>query len=148
MRKKGVIVRKMKNVIKIAILDDVHVAVITNKKCKEVFFAENYFKNVDDFSDCWRIKGMAGRTENYAGETFFVIFLRDKSFGVVVHECVHMVHHIFDFKGIDSSSNNSEMMAYLTEYMVNQVCKILKREKREKREKKNKKPVDDKSRSK
>lgn len=56
---------------------------------------------------------------------YIIIGLRDKSRRVVIHECVHAAHHIMDFRGIPISMDNTEIQAYLVDFLCERIFKHL-----------------------
>ena len=52
---------------------------------------------------------------------FYIIWLeKGKDFYSLVHECIHLVKHIFVNRGIKFDANNDEQIAYYHEYWVKQ----------------------------
>ena len=43
----------------------------------------------------------------------------------VVHECVHLMHLLFDFYGIKDDRDNTETVAYFTEWLFHEINKIV-----------------------
>ena len=75
----------------------------------------------DEFED---INGLA--LQLWMGSfPYYFIFVNDVTRRVIVHECTHMVHTICESKGIPLSNDNTETIAYMTDYLVEQVYQCL-----------------------
>jgi len=46
--------------------------------------------------------------------------------GIITHECVHLINHIFSYHGVELDVNNDEHQAYFMAWAVNQVFDLLK----------------------
>lgn len=46
--------------------------------------------------------------------------------GTIAHECLHITHYMFDIMGYESDQENDEFQAYLLDYLVEEVHKVLK----------------------
>ena len=59
-------------------------------------------------------------------KVLYVVFDKSKiTPSLIVHETVHLVNKIFEFKGIELDVKNDEPQAYLTEYIFNKLTKIV-----------------------
>lgn len=105
-------------------LDELEILVISNKKdlkklIKKNTWQENYI--LDYLND----NGGSYVIYDKNGVPYHVLYFNVKITRVIVHECVHKIHQIFDLKGIPLSLDNSEICAYFTDYLVDKVRMIL-----------------------
>lgn len=55
-------------------------------------------------------------------DSFVGIFLKKNvKQGIIAHECIHAAWHILDSVDIKVTVNNHEVLAYLTEFLVNKI---------------------------
>lgn len=118
--------RKPEHVVVFDFLAGLEVLLVTNKKCFKHFTENNNFPDDYDLSNTWLDNGRSCVMETKQGVCFFVLFLRDHSTRVIIHECVHMIHQICDEKGIPLTVDNSETIAYMTDFLTCKVLSILK----------------------
>lgn len=61
---------------------------------------------------------------------FNILYFNPKYFSasVLVHECVHSIHFMMQSRGIPVSMDNTEVMAYGTEYLFNECIKRIGKE--------------------
>jgi len=57
------------------------------------------------------------------GSIYFVMAMRSKDTQILIHEVVHLVHFIFDHLGIPVTVENSEIIAYTTDYIYGKLAK-------------------------
>lgn len=63
---------------------------------------------------------------NHPTDGIYVVFDKDiLSTSMVVHELVHIINEIYINCGIKLSRTNDEHQAYLTQFIYEEVCKIL-----------------------
>ena len=121
--------RKPKRVITIGWLNDIHVAVICKRKCFDFFLKNNpgvCELGIDDMFSDGAVNGCSLRwTDSESGLACFALVFANASRRVIVHECVHMVHQVFEFQGIPVCAENSETIAYMTDWIVEEVYKTL-----------------------
>lgn len=55
------------------------------------------------------------------GVPFFIMFLPCYDVRIVVHECTHMAHMLLDIHGIPLGMENTETIAYMTDYLCERV---------------------------
>lgn len=114
-------IRKNKTVTVEAL--NTYVIIIDNEKCLNVLrqnkFEEDYLKGA------WSCNGHS-MVLTHDGSIYYVIVIKKKERRVVVHECVHMAHQICFHKGIPVDIDNSEIIAYLVDFLVEEVLKITK----------------------
>lgn len=70
--------------------------------------------------------GMAGALFTEAGDSFWFIYLQDRSTRTLCHESLHIAYMMLDVLGIKHDISNHEVMAYLQEDIFAQSCKVLK----------------------
>lgn len=108
-------------------LNNLEITVIVDRKhLKKVIKANKIKKellSLDDWDDPW-VNGLALVLE-IKGYKYFVIMLKDTSDRVLVHESVHMVHYICDEKMIPLVVENSETIAYMTDYLYRKLKDIV-----------------------
>jgi len=63
------------------------------------------------------VGGMASIVQGKDGHPCFTLFLPSSKRRIVIHECVHMVHMIFDSLGIPLTESNTETIAYMTDHL-------------------------------
>ena len=55
-----------------------------------------------------------------------IICINNTSIGVICHESVHLAHYVMNYIGISISLDNTEVEAYLVEFILEAVLKVLK----------------------
>lgn len=81
------------------------------------------------------VKGIDGLVwpleEAESGATFcaFYIDKQRANAGIVLHECVHIVHEALEDRGVPISHENTEVMAYHIEHLFNEIVEELKERK-------------------
>ena len=118
--------RKPERIVVFDFLAELEVLVITNKKCFDYFIKNNHFPPGHDMEDTWLDNGRSCMLDTAEKVVFFVLFLREHSLRVIVHECTHMVHQICEAKGIPLTMDNTEIIAYMTDYLVSSVMDIVR----------------------
>lgn len=93
----------VKNKIKIPIYNQVIVVIVTEEE--------------DD-----RYKAFVDYVDSYITALFIKKHLTD---GIIVHECVHLVNFIYSHIGVELDINNDEHQAYLTQYIYEQIKKVV-----------------------
>ena len=59
-------------------------------------------------------------------KALFLIYIPpDSGDNIVYHECLHMVHHLFDYHGWPISHDATEAQTYMLEYLVREVQELL-----------------------
>lgn len=106
------IIRKGVKIINIDMLK-IEVAFINSRKKYIQFCADN---GLDDS----QVNINAGLAEIVTVNNlpYFVISVFEKNIPLLVHECCHMADFILQHKGIPVTVENTEIRAYLTEYLV------------------------------
>lgn len=109
-------------IINIEMLNNLEICVLFNKEDHEFVLGQ-----FGDEVDCtWGSdSGLAILAYDQNGLPFFILSLREHSRRVINHECVHMTHHICEVKGIPISADNSEVIAYLTDFLIESTHKCL-----------------------
>ena len=107
-----------KKAIKIPIYGGVlKIKIVKNWKKLNKKFNCNYTNSVD---------GCAYYTIDKDGVTnFHIEFLGKPSLGVIVHESVHCVNHIFKSRGVKLDVKKDEHQAYFTEWIFEQVSNYI-----------------------
>jgi hypothetical protein len=59
-----------------------------------------------------------------------VMAIEDIDYGIIAHEVVHLVNSVFKEVGIQLDLDNDEPQAYLTGYIMKQICNFLDNEKK------------------
>lgn len=120
MAKKGIKAPKGASVIGIDWLNT-NVIVLHNTEQRQKLAKRLKLQEDDDFlvSDK-TIGGMASCLYDN-GVPYFIIYLPDPTMGIIIHECVHMVHIIMENHGIPVCGDNTETMAYMTAHLCGQV---------------------------
>lgn len=65
------------------------------------------------------------------GHKFSIVLKPNASNGYIVHESVHLCSNIYDIHGIKPDIHNDEPQAYLTEWLYEQIEKVLLRHREE-----------------
>lgn len=100
------------------------VCVVFTKQQHEFMIKENGLEDAP-FADDWgNVHGSMSTLHN-GGVTSYVMVICDRNRRVITHESIHCVHHIMDEKGIPINLDNTEVMAYMTDYMVESVMDIV-----------------------
>lgn len=64
--------------------------------------------------------------DNNGGVPDYIVYIRDqKNIPVVTHECLHLVHFIFDIRQLKLDPENDEAYTYYLEYWVREVLAFL-----------------------
>jgi len=85
----------------------------------------------DDFKAVEKQYGLDS-TREYDGFVFkyngdiIVVFNYDVTYGIMVHEAVHIVNYIFSSVSMHLDTHNDETQAYLTEYVAELILKVIK----------------------
>lgn len=69
--------------------------------------------------------GLGWTASNLKAGKGWVVAVLDGSHATLVHECVHLALWILDRVGIDPRDSSGESMAYLTDWLYTQGCKVL-----------------------
>ncbi len=93
-------------------------------------FAELLYKKVgvdfssDVHSGC---DGLCFELTNPEGGSFIGMwFPQDAPNGVIVHECLHATWYVNRYFGVNVDADNNEPQAYLLQYLVEQMEKLMK----------------------
>ena len=105
-------------------LGSLEVNVVFTKKQHEYMVKENKLEEQPNADDWGNVNGSMS-TLYRDGVPAYIITIVKRSRRVVVHECIHCVHHIMDEKGIPISLENTEIMAYFTGYLTESVMDII-----------------------
>lgn len=111
------------DVINIDFLNDLEVLLIKNKKEYRSFIKKN--PDIEELDAFWKNSNGCSVVFHSGGCSYFIIFLRKHSRRVAVHEAVHMIHQICDEMGIPISLENTETVAYMTEYLAERCLECL-----------------------
>ena len=115
---------KKYNVIEINILNNLQILVISDKKSLKKFLSKNSWME-NNVHHCLDDNGGSYVLFNEENVPHFVLYINNVSKRVIIHECTHLVHQIMESKGIPISIDNSEIMAYMTDYLSTQVMNLL-----------------------
>ena len=88
------------------------------------FLETNDLAEVID-QDTWFGSNGSALELKQGGSACYVITLRHINVGVVIHEVVHFVDMLFEYKMIPISYDNTETRAYMTDYMCSKIFDIL-----------------------
>ena len=55
------------------------------------------------------------------------LYIKTKTHRVLVHESIHIGQAILNHKGIKTGYNNTEILAYVTDWIYNEVLKLLEK---------------------
>jgi len=107
-------------------LDWLHtdVLLIFNDKQRDKLAKQFKIPEDDDFLRASSTMGGMASTLYKDGLPFYVLFIPNNIRRVVIHECTHMVHMVFDEHGIPVAGYNTEAIAYMTDYLCEQVFGI------------------------
>ncbi len=116
---------KGSKIILIEWLNNLEVLVIYKKKSFYQFIDDHELGN-DPISEDWEKANGSAPVLEIDGVRLFVLIFTSKKDRIVVHECVHLTHNIFEAKGIDTGINNSEAIAYMTDFLFSKAKEILR----------------------
>ena len=103
------------------------IAVICSVKGLRDFLRENWPDGgcQNDYMNIWNTSNGAVCMEMVDGVPYIFMMINEKRHRVVVHESVHCASLVMNQKGIPMSIDNDEVMAYLTDYIFSEVCRIV-----------------------
>lgn len=115
--------------ITVDILNHLELLVIPSKRALIAFIEKN---GLQDNEIVEIVEGANGGVDviESNGASHFVITIIEHERRVIIHECVHAAHVILESKGIPVDTNNSEIIAYLTDFLCEKVFEIIEGEKR------------------
>jgi len=93
------------------------VTLFNSKQLRKFAKAMGVHPNDQFVTDADFVGGMASIVHGKDGYPCFTLFLPSGKRRVVIHECVHMVHMIFDSRGIPLTESNTEAIAYMTDHL-------------------------------
>lgn len=110
----GITKHEDSTVIIVHMLGGVEVLLVHTKEQLEFLIEENGL-DIDGWDSC---DGRALQIEQ-GGSAAFIIMIKSLglNYRTLVHECVHMAQYILDYKGIPTDVDNTEVVAYLTDYL-------------------------------
>jgi hypothetical protein len=77
-----------------------------------------------DYEDC-QLKTDVQDGHIWYDEKVVVIWLPNlKNISIIIHELLHYCFYVYDKKGIPINRKNDELIAYMLEYMFNQIMRI------------------------
>ena len=88
-----------------------------NNRAKYLEFCE---LNKLDGSNAYKNNGLA-EVVTVNELPYFTVSIFERSIPLLVHECCHIADFILQHKGIPVTAENTEIRAYLTEYLVGQM---------------------------
>ena len=88
-----------------------------NTRAKYLEFCKS--NNLDD-SSAYKNAGIA-EVFTVNDIPYFTVSVFERSIPLLVHECCHIADFILQHKGIPVTMENTEIRAYLTEYLVSQM---------------------------
>lgn len=95
----------------------------TKKKVRKIIDGN---PGIDKFIPEWdQVGGFCAQVVK-GGQTFYFMGIYDKDLDVLVHEASHMTDMIFDFCTIPGGYDNTEVRAYLTQHIFNEVRNTVK----------------------
>lgn len=112
------------NVIEINILNNLQILIISDKKSLKKFLSKNQWME-NNTINCLDDNGGSYVLFNEENIPHFILYINKISQRVIIHECTHLVHQIMNYKGIPISIDNSEIMAYMTDFLSTQVMNLL-----------------------
>lgn len=110
--------------INIPIYRGCFVIIITNSQTKLKKYLPD-FPNEEIYAHSWCVK--------YKREQGFIMVLnfendfRKIKHGVITHEVIHIAHFIAEYRAIDPSFTNDESIAYLAEWITDEVYKFIEK---------------------
>jgi len=72
------------------------------------------------------VNGLSALSTGEDGGTYFFMGVFNGNISTLCHECVHIVDWILSNKGIPISAENSEVRAYLTDYVFGSALQLAK----------------------
>jgi hypothetical protein len=65
--------------------------------------------------------GMASVLYTDGSVPYFILFIPYEERRIIIHECTHITHMIFELMGIPVETNNTEVIAYMTDFVCDKV---------------------------
>jgi hypothetical protein len=116
---------KGSKVIKVAWLHAQVVVLRTNKQYQKLLQLLDA-GTVEDLAPDHATDGVALTIYDSEKIPYFVMFLPTRSKRIAIHECTHMVHMLFEVHGIPLDIENTEGIAYMTDYLCEETFNIMK----------------------
>jgi len=113
--------KKSAPIIAIDFFHGMQILVLHKRKHFAHFVKSNAFLDDCGIEEAWDDNGRSCVLMGQDGCPYFVLVLRNHSIRVIFHECIHMAHQICEARGIPISIENSEVIAYLADYLANEV---------------------------
>ena len=89
---------------------------------------EHKYKNIE-----FEIKedsvGYSSWFKNKGENKFIIVITNETNVATIAHECVHLTWYILESVGVKVNLENHESQAYLLEYIIFEIIKLLKNEK-------------------
>lgn len=97
-----------------------------------VIVAKNFEKaakkfNISKIRDVSHYEAFVTKRYTKKGTKFIVFFKPEFSMNTLSHEVTHLVNSIFEYHHIKLDDSNDEPQAYLTGWITEEVCKVLKK---------------------
>ena len=105
-------------------LNDLEVLVIFKEKTFDEFVKDNHLEKETIAADWEEANGSVTVLE-LDEIPYFVCIFRSHDERVIVHESVHLAHAILESKGISAGAENTEVMAYTTDYLFTKIFEII-----------------------
>jgi hypothetical protein len=110
-------------------LFELDVWICNDKETLVKLFKEHYGASEEYYSDFIsenQVATIYSKSDSlFKGETRIVMNLTGKSINIIVHEVVHVVYHLSKLTGLSVNYKSQEWVAYMTEYIFNQITKDL-----------------------
>lgn len=89
------------------------------------FINKKYKLNLDmqEYKDCDAMAGFKESTDEY-----YVVLNTETTFGIIAHECKHVLNNIYIKHGIELDRYNDEPECYLLKWLVNCVVDTMKKD--------------------
>lgn len=101
-------------------LNKFEILVIYTADAFQEFIEENGIQDTE-YANLWQEGNGGVDVIHYKGIPYLILTLSSQERRVVIHECIHTSHFVMDAKGIPINLENSEVMAYLADFICERV---------------------------
>lgn len=110
-------------IIKVDVFNNQTITVFLSREEVEYFIEKNGIQG-DYLADWDKSNGFVDDLDGPDGR-YIIIGIRNKSRRIVIHECVHAAHRIMSFRGVPVTAENTEIQAFLIDFLCERIFKDL-----------------------
>jgi hypothetical protein len=97
----------------------VNVGVLSSPKQVRKFAKHNGLDGLDASGNGW------AQVFNIAGALYYIMYVSTPDPRLICHESCHMADFILSDRGVPLSLDNTEVRAYLTDFIFSEVCRLV-----------------------